>query len=223
MVDELEVFMLQNIEAVIFDLDGTLIDSMWLWKAIDIAYLGRFGIELPETLQDEIEGMSFSETAAYFKERFNLIDSTQQIKADWNEMAGSYYREQVTLKNGVMELLEYLKAKDIKMGIATSNSKELVMQIIERFDIGHYFFTIRTSCEVEKGKPAPDVYLKVAEDLAVNPSSCLVFEDVMNGVKAGRNAGMKVCAVYDEFSKGIKDQLVELADYYIHDFKVIWP
>ena len=77
--------MLQDIKIAIFDLDGSLVDSMWIWKDIDIEYLGRFGIQLPQSLQSEIEGMSFSETAVYFKERFHIPDSLDKIKEDWNK------------------------------------------------------------------------------------------------------------------------------------------
>ena len=97
--------MIQNMKAVIFDLDGTLVDSMWMWKQIDIDYLQRFGIELPEDLQASIEGKSFSETAMYFKERFELPDSLEQIKADWNEMAFDTYANKVPLKDGVADFL----------------------------------------------------------------------------------------------------------------------
>ena len=72
--------MLKDIEAVLFDLDGSLVDSMWIWRDIDIEYLGKFGIPLPEKLQADIEGMSFTETAAYFKERFQIPDSVEQMK-----------------------------------------------------------------------------------------------------------------------------------------------
>ena len=75
--------MWENKKAVIFDLDGTLVDSMWIWRDIDIEYLGRFGISVPSGLQTEIEGMSFSETAVYFKERFHIPDSLEKIKRDW--------------------------------------------------------------------------------------------------------------------------------------------
>ena len=77
----------ENIKAVIFDLDGTLLDSMWIWKQIDIDYLSKFGLELPPDLQTAIEGMSFSETAVYIKNRFNIPDSLDKMKSDWNEMA----------------------------------------------------------------------------------------------------------------------------------------
>ena len=105
--------MLANTKAVIFDLDGTLVDSMWMWKAIDQEYLGRFQISLPDNLQSEIEGMSFSETAHYFKERFQIPDSIEKIKKDWNEMAWEKYKNQVPLKKGVREFLELLKEKQI--------------------------------------------------------------------------------------------------------------
>jgi HAD superfamily hydrolase (TIGR01509 family) len=213
--------MLKDVKCIIFDLDGTLIDSMWLWKQIDIDYLAQFGISLPESLQDEIEGKSFTETALYFKERFNLEDEIETIMSVWNQMAGVYYMEKVTLKPHVKTFLEQLRTSGIKLGIATSNSKELVTRIVERFDLNHYFSSIRTSCEVGNGKPSPDVYLKVAEDLEVEPSDCLVFEDVINGVKAGQSAGMKVCVIYDEFSVKVKTELEDLADYYIDDYSFV--
>ena len=83
--------MLENIKAVIFDLDGTLVDSMWMWREIDIEYLAGFGIELPDDLQKSISGMSFSETAEYFKDRFGIKDDTDTIKKRWNEMAWDMY------------------------------------------------------------------------------------------------------------------------------------
>lgn len=208
--------MLQEIDAVIFDLDGTLVDSMWMWRSIDIEYLARFGIELPEDLQKIIEGMSFSETAYYFKERFDLPDSIDQIKSDWNQMAWEKYMNEVPLKEGVIELLTYLRQNNIPAGIATSNSRELVELIIEKHGMNEYFTSIRTSCEVAKGKPSPDIYLLVAKDLGVEPSRCLVFEDILQGIMAGKNANMKVCAVYDKYSESEQEEKIKLADYFVH-------
>lgn len=207
--------MIKEVGAVIFDLDGTLVDSMWMWRSIDIEYLGRYGIELPEELQAEIAGMSFSETAVYFKERFQLPDTLDQIKSDWNQMAWDKYMHEVPLKEGVLELLTYLQQHQIPAGIATSNSRELVDLIVKRHGISEYFTSIRTSCEVAKGKPSPDIYLLVAQDLGVEPEKCLVFEDILMGVMAGKNANMKVCAVYDEFSVSEQEEKIKLADYFI--------
>ena len=185
------------IKAVIFDLDGSMVDSMWIWRSIDIEYLGRFGIALPDKLQADIEGMSFSETAAYFKERFALPDSLEQIKEDWNRMAWDKYEREVPLKKGVKELLDYCKANGILLGIATSNSRQLVETVVRAHHLESYFDCIMTACEVEKGKPAPDIYLAVSDTLKVSPADCLVFEDIVPGIQAGIAAGMKVCAVYD--------------------------
>jgi HAD superfamily hydrolase (TIGR01509 family) len=213
--------MLKNVEAVIFDLDGTLVDSMWLWEAIDIEYLKRFNLELPSDLQEHIEGNSFTETALYFKERFKIQDSIDKIKEDWNGMALDYYSHKVPLKRGVQAFLDHLKEHNIPMGIGTSNSRQLVEIIIDKHNIGHYFKSIRTSCEVNKGKPAPDIFLKVAEDLGVAPEKCLVFEDIPNGILAAKNAGMKVCAIYDDFSKMMNEEKIQLADYFIEHYEVL--
>lgn len=213
--------MLNNRKAVIFDLDGTLVDSMWIWKQIDIDFLKRYKIEFPKDLQLGIEGMSFSETAAYFKERFQIPDSVEEIKKEWNLMALDIYCSRVPLKKGVLDFLIHCKRKGIKMGIATSNSPQLVKAILESLKIEDYFQVVKTACEVGKGKPSPDIYLLAAKELGVDPQECLVFEDIIHGIQAGLSAGMKVCAVEDEYS--IKDRVAkkELANYFIDDFTEI--
>lgn len=213
--------MFNNISAVIFDLDGTLVDSMWMWKQIDIDYLNRFNIELPDKLQEKIEGMSFSETAVYFKEQFDLQDSLENIKADWIDMAREYYLHNVSLKPGALKLLRVLKKNNIMTGIATSNSVELLDAVLDSLGVRSYFDSIHVSCEVEHGKPAPDIYLLVADDLKVDPSKCLVFEDIAVGADAGHAAGMRVCGVSDEFALEHEDMIKEVADYYINDFSEI--
>jgi HAD superfamily hydrolase (TIGR01509 family) len=216
MINNTDIF--QQVKAVLFDLDGTLVDSMWLWEDIDREYLSRFDITLPEDLQDMIQGMSFSETAVYFKERFLIPHSLEEIKAEWNEMAWKKYAEEVPLKEGVLSVLKELKNRGISMGIATSNSKELVELVIGKLGVSEYFKSIRTSCEVAKGKPSPDIYQLVAKDLEAEPAECLVFEDIIAGITAGKCAGMKVCSVYDKKSEGDTKKKQELSDYYIHTF-----
>lgn len=205
-------------KAVLFDLDGTLIDSMWMWKSIDIEYLARYGLKCPDDLQAAVEGKSFSETANYFKERFLLSDSLEKIKSDWNEMAYRKYMEEVSLKAGVLEFLKSLKQIGMKTGIATSNSRYLAEAVLKRLDIYKYFDAIHTSCEVDRGKPEPDIYLYVAKQLQVYPEHCLVFEDIIQGLLAGKRAGMKTCAVYDYYSKEQDKEKKEIADYYIKDY-----
>ena len=213
--------MLKGIEAVLFDLDGSLVDSMWIWKDIDIEYLGKFGINLPEGLQHEIEGMSFSETAVYFKKRFQIPDEIETMKAEWNRMAWDKYTHEVPLKEGAKEFLDYCRAKGIKLGIATSNSRELVENVIHVLGLDDYFTCIVTGCDVERGKPAPDVYLEAARRCKIMPERCLVFEDIVPGILAGKAAGMKVCAVEDAYSAEQINDKKRLSDYFIRDYKEI--
>ena len=210
--------LLKGRKAVLFDLDGTLVDSMWMWKAIDIEYLARFGLACPDDLQKEIEGMSFSETAVYFKERFRLKESLDEIKNAWIQMSIEKYRKEVTLKPGARAFLEFISGKGLVAGIATSNGRAMVDAVLDSLDIRRYFKVVATACEVAAGKPAPDIYLNVAERLKVAPEDCVVFEDVPAGIQAGKNAGMTVFAVEDAFSLEMKAEKEQLADYYIRDY-----
>lgn len=214
--------MLNGIKAVLFDLDGTLVDSMWIWEDIDKLYMKKFNINYSfNELHENINGMSFTETAEFFKETFNIPDTVDAIKDEWNRMAYDYYLNRVPVKNNVIKFLDALKKRNIPMGIGTSNSRELATLVLDSHNITGYFNTIRTSCEVNKGKPNPDIYLKVAEDLGVDPKECLVFEDIPEGVLAAKRAGMKACGIFDEGSKENKDKIIQLADYYIYDYSEV--
>ena len=214
--------MLKEIEAVIFDIDGTLVDSMWLWHEIDDIFLEKYHLTAPETFHKGMEGKSYTETAQYFLDIFPTLTHTiEELKEEWNEMAHELYMTKVQLKTGAYEFIEFLCKKNIKLGIATSNCRMLAEDSLACHNILKCMDSIWTADEAKVGKPAPDVYLKVAESLGVNPVKCLVFEDVPNGIMAGKNAGMKVCAVYDEASANQDDLKRELADYYIQDFNDI--
>lgn len=210
--------MLNNIKACLFDMDGTLLDSMHIWKDIDIEFLGRFGYELPPTLQREIEGMSFRETACYIKDRFSLPPSIEEIMNIWNEMAFQKYSEEIFFKEGAFEFVKMLKEKGIRTAICTSNSRELVNAVAEHLGFMPYFDTIITSCEVGAGKPAPDIYLEAAKRVGVEPEYCLVFEDIVTGLTAGKRAGMKLCAVEDLYSADQKEAKKAMADYYVENY-----
>jgi len=208
----------ENIEAVLFDMDGTLLDSMWLWKTIDIEYLKRHNVEYPEGLQEGIAGKSFHETAIYFKERFGIKDDIEKMKNDWNDMAYDLYKHRVKPKKGADVLVKKLREKGIKTGICTSNSIELTEVALKANNMENDFDVILTGSEIMKGKPDPYIYLESARRLGVNSKACLVFEDIVSGILSGQNAGMKVIAVNDDFSKEETDRKMKLTGMVIDDF-----
>lgn len=210
--------LLKDKKAVLFDLDGTLVDSMWVWRDIDIDFLSAIGRELPDDLQKCIEGMSFTETAEYFKKRFDIKDDVEDIKIKWNKMAYDKYTSEVKLKKGAREFLSRLKADGILIGIASSNSMTLIEGALKAEGVLEYFDAITTACEAGAGKPAPDIYLLAAKKLDVKPEKCLVFEDIPMGIMAGNAAGMDTVAVEDDYSKCMRDEKIKLAGYYIKDY-----
>ena len=210
--------------AAFFDMDGTLVDSMWMWTDIDQRYLARF----PEAqrcdirlLQKEIEGLGMLETAAYFRQRFSIADPIPKILREWDEMALELYKTRVPLKPGAAVLLQEMKGKGMKLGVCTSNSSRLAGVALEVNGVRSLFDVVLTADEVGRGKPNPDIYLEAAKRTGVSPEDSIVFEDILNGVIAGKRAGMKVCAVSDENYADRQDALAREADYYIQDFREI--
>lgn len=210
--------MLDNIKGVIFDLDGTLVDSMWVWTQIDIDYLKMKGHQMPSDLRDNIVHLSFSQTASYFKERFNINDSKDKILEDWHNMAFDHYSNNVKLKIGVKKFLQKLKDKKIKIALATSNSVPLLEACLKNNKIYEYFDAFTTTDEVSNGKDCPDVYLLAANKINIAPENCLVFEDILPAVQGAKAANMKVIAVQDDESLDSKEILTKYADKYIESF-----
>lgn len=210
--------MFKNIKGVIFDLDGTLVDSMWIWSRIDNEYLSMKGHSTPENLNAEINHLSFTQTAQYFKDRFNISDSIEEILNTWNTMALNHYKNDVKLKCGVKDFLDKLKSNNISISLATSNSQELLQACLKSNNIYEYFDTITTTDEVSRGKNFPDVYLLSASKMGISPNNCAVFEDILPAIKGAKAANMKVFAVKDEACVNTKDELSQYADMYIDSF-----
>ena len=211
--------MLNNIKAVLFDLDGTLVESMSMWGDIDVDYLKKFHIPVPEGLQKAIEGLSMYQTAVYFQENFAIEDSLENIMDEWNRMAYEKYTTEIPLKPGVRAFLDVLKSKNIPCGIATSNSRILTEAILKSHQVENYFSVMVTGDEITNGKPNPEVYLEAAKKLDIAPEHCLVFEDIPFGIMAGKRAGMTVCAVEDDYSMNDMEEKIRLADFYIKSYE----
>ena len=199
--------------AIIFDLDGTLIDSMQLWREVDTEFLGSRGIAVPTDLfEDMPHGNSFIQTASYFKTRFELPDSVASIMQEWTDMVGQHYSSTVKLKPGARELLDYIRAEGLPLGLGTSNSRELAEKALSQHGIWTYFSSVVTGDMHLKGKPFPDIYLQSAQQLNTAPENCLVIEDTLTGVQAAKAAGMTVWAIHDADSEPFRKQIIDLAD-----------
>lgn len=209
---------MNKFKAAIFDLDGTLIDSMGIWKVIDEEYLNKYGFDVPENLQEEITHLTIIETAMYFKEKFNIKDDIETIINTWNDMAYNHYSNTIKLKEGVIEFLDYLKSNNIKIGLATSNTQPLLEATLKNNNIYDYFDSITISEEVGVSKANPDIYLLSAQKLNVDPKDCIVFEDIVQAVKGAKLAGMTVYSIYDESSADQKDELIKVSDKYILNY-----
>lgn len=209
-------------KAVIFDLDGTLIDSMGIWIQVDKEYLQMRGIPVPDNLFMDVEGgNSFNEICLYFKKKFNLPESIKEIGEEWTKMVAEHYKTDVKLKPGSFELLQFLKEKDIKIGVGTSNSKYLAETVLKANGVLRFFDSIIAGCDDIKGKPFPDIFLKAAKELNLLPRDCLVIEDVLVGVQAAKNAGMDVFAIYDEHAAHETEKIKQNADFCAEDFEQI--
>ena len=209
-------------KAVIFDRDGTLIDSMGIWIRVDKEYLEIRNIPVPDDLFKDVKtGNSFNEICQYFKDKFDLQDSIEEIGTEWTDMVEEHYKTDVKLKDSANELLLFLGENNIKIGVGTSNSKHLAETVLKANNVLEKFDSIVAGCEDIKGKPFPDIFLKVAEVLNVAPEDCLVIEDVLIGVQAAKQAGMDVFAIYDEHAAYETDKIKQTADFYAESFEEI--
>lgn len=203
---------LGKIEGLIFDFDGTLIDSLGMWKDLDRIYLHSRGIELPPELGRAIEGLSFEETACYFKEKFSLEDPVESIVEEWHNHAEGIYPG-LPFKEGAINFLDKMKNKGYLFALATSNSQQLVQRVLREKGLLSYFPVIVTADDVGMSKPHPHVFLEAARRLNLLPPSCLVFEDTYAGVLGAKRAGMTTVAVYDHHNEDNWQKTKDLSDY----------
>ena len=206
-------------EAAIFDLDGTLLNSMDIWEQIDITFLKKRHLSVPADYVTEICARSFEEAAQYTIDLFDLSENVGNIIEEWNDMAAYEYAHNVTLLPYALDYLLHLKAHGIKLAVATGLSKELFLPCLENNSILGMFDTLCSTDEVAHGKEFSDVFELAAGRLQVVPQRCIVFDDVLPAIKSAKQANMIVCGVYNKYSAMHRAEIERLADYYIHDFR----
>ena len=213
---------LNDIKGAIIDLDGTILDSAWVWDKVDEEFLGARGFDVPEHYVETISPMGAEKAAIYTKEEFGLHDETiEDIVAEWFEMAKKEYRDDIVCKPFTKEYIKKLYDANIWLSVATSSDRELFIPTLKREGILGYFSEIVTVDDVPAGKHSPDIYLECARRMGVSPSECAVFEDILTGVKSAKEGGFWVVGVKDEKSLHNREKIEEISDLYIESFEDI--
>ena len=207
-----------DIKAVIFDMDGTLIDSTGIWHEIDKEFFAKRNMELPPDYAQHIVHLGLTQAAIYTKETYHLNESIQDIMKEWHDMSIDMYKYHVSLKDGALELLKLFKSNGIKMAIATANDEPLYRPCIDRLGIGDYFDEIADVNTAKEGKQSAKIYLDLAKKLGSEPRNTLVLEDMPTCVKTAFKSGFLTVAVYDDASKAYDQEKKNNSYLFVKDF-----
>ena len=201
-----------KIKAAIFDLDGTLLDSAYVWAEVDRQFLGRRGLELPDDYCKSICTMNLEQAAVYTKKRFALSNSIDEIIDEWKSSAMHEYRDNVKPFEGAYEFLALLKQRGIKTALATASDRVFYEPALKRTGLYELLDFFSQTSEVERGKGFPDVYLHAAAALGVKPADAAVFEDIPEGITGARAGGFVCVGALCGALKEEHEELVSLSD-----------
>lgn len=204
---------------IIFDLDGTLLDSMYVWDNVGHDFLVAKGVNPPENLNDILETISLEETGQYFIDEFNIDMTVDEILEEIVEMVKEKYINEVELKDGVFEFLHKIKAEGKRMCILTASEASYVYPTLERLGIIDCFEKVYTCTELGMSKSNSYIYEYTAEKSGFDKTDTAVFEDVFHGIKNAKEAGFFVYAVYDYCEEKNIDKIKKIADVYVSSFK----
>jgi HAD superfamily hydrolase (TIGR01509 family) len=207
-----------DFKGAIFDLDGTLLDSLDVWSVIDAEFLGARGIKVPEDYENAVKPLGFREAAVYTITRFGLDENPDDIVREWHGMTKKAYENDISLKPRAKEYLSFLKSKGVKLALATASEEALFVPALKNNGVLGLFDAFATSSEVGKGKGHPDVYLKAAEKLNLLPEECAVFEDIYQGIAGAKAGHFFTIAVYDRHSENDIEKITAAADLLIRDY-----
>ena len=205
-----------RIRGAIFDVDGTLLDSMFIWDTIGETYLRSIGYQPKENLNETFKNMSLRQAARYYQTEYGVTQSIDEIMDGVNAMLERYYRFEVPLKPGVAELLEWLRQGGVRLCIATATDRHLVEAALDRCGVLSCFGEIFTCNEVGHGKDEPDIFEATLRFLGTRREETLVFDDALYAVRTAKEAGFPVAAVYDSHERS-QAEVRARSDLYLED------
>ncbi|WEV73334.1 HAD family phosphatase [Bifidobacterium sp. ESL0798] len=207
-------------KAAIFDLDGTLLDSMDVWHQVDVDFFRSRNIPLADDYMGVVNAMRPEEVARYTIERYGLDDTPAELAELWDSMVLEAYGTTVEAKPHAVEYLDYLKSSGARLAVATSLSSQVREVAMEHVGIRKLFDAVVSVEDTDaKSKHSPEVYLAAASRLKTAAKDCTVYEDLLVAVKAAKSAGMHVWAMEDDYSLKDRPAITRIADGMIRDFE----
>ena len=206
-----------DIALVIFDLDGTLLDSTGIWGEIDKIFFSRHGMEVPEGYGKEIAVLGLRRGATYTREHYVPTLNEEEILREWNDLSVEEYEKHLPLKPGAKEILDYCRSLGLKLAVATSNSPELYRPCIQRLGIAGYFDCFVDETDVHNGKKTSAMYDLICKKLGYSPAETLVLEDTLDPIRNASAAGYATMAVFDPHTSKGKALHMEASEYFAED------
>lgn len=203
------------IKGAIFDVDGTLLDSMTIWEEAGARYLRGRNVKPEEKLGEILFPMTLEEAADYMKRRYSLPFSAEEIISGVLSTVKEFYYYEAPLKEGAKGFLEQLKERKIPVTVATSSERDCVAAAFQRLHISEYVGEIFTCSEVGKGKTSPEIYHAASRFMGTAPEDTWVFEDVLYAIRTAKRAGYRVAAIYDRSSEKEQGQIQKESDVYL--------
>ena len=206
-----------NITGAIFDFDGTLFDSMHVWKGIRYKIFDIIGVELTKEDEEAFKGLFLKETIVLAKERFNLQESYEELLGKLFQYIKNRYLTETEPKNDIIEFLQKLKSKGVKIGIATATGEVALEAVLEKYGMLHYFSAIYSTYTVGASKTDPKVYDVVLNELGTDKNTTWVFEDALYAARTAKANGYNVVGIYDK-SEPEQEELKKTVDIYINNY-----
>lgn len=203
----------------IFDVDGTILDSMSIWMDAGKLYLESLGIKTDENIGEVMFEMTMEQGAKYLQDNYNVELSIEEICQGINDRVFEFYEEEAPEKPGIREVLEKAKKRKISMTIATSTDRPMIEAALKRLDLIDYFQEIFTTTEVGKGKDSPDIFNKAMLAMNTSPENTWLFDDAAYSLATAKKMGINTVGVYDVHSDGRQDEVKKFSDVYIKEWR----